>query len=227
MTELDYMRRAEESREKLYRAAFMTLGSEAAAIDAVDEAVYRGYRKFHTLRKQEYLETWLMRILINVCRDELRRRRRELSVAELPETAQAEFDALPLKEAIRRLPEALRQVTISTPVDTGRARWSWFLSVKVPSPELPPEGKYRVPQTTERIKALEQNFTISDTLYLTNNVPYVPDLNEGSSKQAPARFVEKSAEIAQQAVYKWLKQPNTFAEASRDFKNDIKARRGK
>lgn len=123
--------------------------------------------------------------------------------------------------------EALRQVTISTPVDTGRARWSWFLSVKVPSPELPPEGKYRVPQTTERIKALEQNFTVSDTLYLTNNVPYVPDLNEGSSKQAPARFVEKSAEIAQQAVYKWLKKPNTFAEASRDFKNDIKARRGK
>lgn len=123
--------------------------------------------------------------------------------------------------------EALRQVTISTPVDTGRARWSWFLSVKVPSPELPPEGKYRVPQTTERIKALEQNFTVSDTLYLTNNVPYVPDLNEGSSKQAPARFVEKSAEIAQQAVYKWLKQPNTFAEAARDFKSDINLRRGK
>lgn len=123
--------------------------------------------------------------------------------------------------------EALRQVTISTPVDTGRARWSWFLSVKVPSPELPPEGKYRVPQTTERIKALEQNFTVSDTLYLTNNVPYVPDLNEGSSKQAPARFVEKSAEIAQQAVYKWLKQPNTFAEAAIDFKSDINLRRGK
>ena len=123
--------------------------------------------------------------------------------------------------------EALRQVTISTPVDTGRARWSWFLSVKVPSPELPPEGKYRVPQTTERIKALEQNFTVSDTLYLTNNVPYVPDLNEGSSKQAPARFVEKSAEIAQQAVYKWLKQPNTFAEAARDFKSDINLRGGK
>lgn len=112
MTELEYLTRAEKSREKLYRAAFMTLGSEAAAIDAVDEAVYRGYRKFHALRKSEYLETWLMRILINVCRDELRRRRREYSVAELPETAQAEFDALPLKEAIRHLPEALRQVIV-------------------------------------------------------------------------------------------------------------------
>ena len=112
MTELDYLRRAEGSREKLYRAAVMTLGSEVAAIDAVDEAVYRGYRKFHTLRKQEYLETWLMRILINVCRDELRRRRRELSVAELPETAQAEFDALPLKDSIARLPRELRAVVV-------------------------------------------------------------------------------------------------------------------
>ena len=53
-----------------------------------------------------------MRILINVCCDELRRRKRELSVAELPETAQAEFDALPLKEAIRRLSEELRQVIV-------------------------------------------------------------------------------------------------------------------
>ena len=112
MTELEYLRRAEASREKLYRAAILTLGSEAAAIAAVDEAVYRGYRKFHGLRQSEYLETWLMRILINVCRDELRRRKRELAMAELPETAREEFDALPLREAIRRLPEPLRQVVI-------------------------------------------------------------------------------------------------------------------
>ena len=31
VTELEYLRRAEGSREKLYRAAVMTLGSEAAA----------------------------------------------------------------------------------------------------------------------------------------------------------------------------------------------------
>ena len=57
MTELEYLSRAEDSRKKLYRTALITLGSEAAAIDAVDEAVYRGYRKFPTLRKSEYLET--------------------------------------------------------------------------------------------------------------------------------------------------------------------------
>lgn len=112
MTELEYLEQAEEARGKLYRAALLTLGSEAAAVDAVDEAVYKGYLGYRKLREPKYLETWLVRILLNVCRDELRRRKRELTVEELPETAGEEFDALPLKEAIRRLPAQLRDVVI-------------------------------------------------------------------------------------------------------------------
>ena len=112
MTELEYLERAEGVREKLYRAALLTLGSESAAVDAVDEAVYKGYLSYRKLREPQYLETWLVRILINVCRDELRRRKRELAVEELPETAGEAFDALPLKEAIRRLPAQLRDVIV-------------------------------------------------------------------------------------------------------------------
>lgn len=112
MTELEYLERAEGVREKLYRAALLTLGSESAAVDAVDEAVYKGYLGYRKLREPQYLETWLVRILINVCRDELRRRKRELAVEELPETAGEAFDALPLKEAIRRLPAQLRDVIV-------------------------------------------------------------------------------------------------------------------
>ena len=100
--------------------------------------------------------------------------------------------------------EALRQVTISTPVDTGRARWGWFLTINVPSNSTPPAGKYSAPKINERMQSIKDSFTVSDTLYLTNNVPYVPDLNNGTSKQAPARFVERSAEIAQQAVIRFL-----------------------
>ena len=112
MTELEYLERAEGVRGKLYRAALLTLGSQTAAVDAVDEAVYKGYLSYRKLRDPQYLETWLVRILINVCRDELRRRKRELAVEELPETAGEEFDALPLKEAIRRLPAQLRDVIV-------------------------------------------------------------------------------------------------------------------
>lgn len=112
MTELEYLERAEEARGKLYRAALLTLGSESAAVDAVDEAVYKGYLSYQKLREPQYLETWLVRILINVCRNELRRRKRELAVEELPETAQEAYDSLPLKEAVRRLPAQLRDVIV-------------------------------------------------------------------------------------------------------------------
>lgn len=112
MTEQEYIDRAERLKERLYRTAALYLGSPSAAVDAVDEAVYKGFRGYPRLRQPEYFDTWLTRILINVCTTELRRRKRELSMAELPETAQEEFDALPLKEAVRRLPEELRAVIV-------------------------------------------------------------------------------------------------------------------
>ncbi len=112
MTEQEYILRAEALKERLYRTAALYLGSESAAVDAVDEAVYKGFCACKKLRQPEFFDTWLTRILINVCNTELRRRKRELSVDELPETAQEQFDALPLKEALRRLPRDLRDVIV-------------------------------------------------------------------------------------------------------------------
>ena len=112
LTEQEYIQRAEALKGRLYRAAVLTLDSESAAVDAVDEAVYKGFRAYKKLRQPEFFDTWLTRILINVCNTELRRRRREVSMSELPDTAQEQFDALPLKEAIRRLPKELREVII-------------------------------------------------------------------------------------------------------------------
>ena len=112
MTEQEFIQQAEGLKGRLYRTAWLYLGSEACAVDAVDEAVYKGLRACHKLREPEYFTTWLTRILINVCNAELRRHKRELAVEELPETAAEEFDALPLRDAVDRLPEALRAVVI-------------------------------------------------------------------------------------------------------------------
>ena len=112
MTEQEYIRRAEALKQRLYRTAALYLGGESAAVDAVDEAVYKGFCAYQKLRQPEFFDTWLTRILINVCNTELRRRKRELSMDELPETAQEQSDALPLKEALRRLPRDLREVVV-------------------------------------------------------------------------------------------------------------------
>ena len=106
MTEQEFIQQAEGLKGRLYRTAWLYLGSEACAVDAVDEAVYK------RLRQPEYFATWMTRILINACNAELRRRKRELAVAELPETAAEAFDALPLREAVARLPRELRAVVV-------------------------------------------------------------------------------------------------------------------
>ena len=113
MDKTEFAARTEAVRQRLYRTAYLYLGSEADALEAVDEAVYQALRALKKLREPEHFETWLTRILINACHKELRRRKRFSGEETLPETAGPDaYDTLPLKEAIRCLPEDLRAVII-------------------------------------------------------------------------------------------------------------------
>lgn len=112
MNNEEFATRVEAIRGKLYKTAFLYMGNEALALDVVDEAVYKALCSHWRLRKTEYFGTWITRILINECHNELRRKKRLCSLEELPETAAEEFDSLPLKEALRRLPKDLKDVVI-------------------------------------------------------------------------------------------------------------------
>lgn len=115
MDQNEFADRVERLRERLYRTALLYLGSEADALEAVDEAVYQALRALKKLRQTEFFNTWITRILLNECHKELRRRKRFLPHGEeaLPETAGADaYDGLPLKDAVCRLPEPLRAIVI-------------------------------------------------------------------------------------------------------------------
>ena len=112
MNQEEYADRAQALRTRLYRTAYLYLGSEALALDAVDEAIYKGLRGCKKLRQPEYFDTWLTRILLNECSREKKRQSRFHPLAELPEPTAEELDPLPLKEALRRLPVPLREVVI-------------------------------------------------------------------------------------------------------------------
>ena len=113
MEHSEFAERIEAVKARLYRTAVLYLHSEDLALEAVDEAVYRALKARGKLRQPEFFETWVTRILINECHKELRRRRREESLELLPESAGAEeYDSFPLREALRRLPAALREIII-------------------------------------------------------------------------------------------------------------------
>lgn len=99
--------------------------------------------------------------------------------------------------------EFYRQVTISTPVDTGRARYGWNCSIGSPDFSIPAaapnnwigesaggQAFYKIDTERAANTFTSGNVTEFSTIYISNAVPYVEILNEGHSRQAPARFVE-------------------------------------
>ncbi len=112
MNNEEFAKRVESVRTKLYKTALTYLSSESLAMDAVDEAVYKALCGRWKLRQPEFFDTWITRILINECHNELRRQKRYYPLDELGEAAAEDFDSLPLKEALKRLPKDLKDVII-------------------------------------------------------------------------------------------------------------------
>jgi len=112
MDKNEYAERVEQMKPRLYRIAYLYVGSEAMALDAVYEAVYRGLVSVPKLREHAFFETWITRIVINECKKILRRSKREQPLETSPEMAEEDFDSLPLKDAIGKLPQELREIVI-------------------------------------------------------------------------------------------------------------------
>ena len=83
-------------------------------------------------------------------------------------------------------------VTTATPVDTGRARGNWQASIGTPIraaiERLDPSGGQTIAANARTIEGRQPE----QTIYLSNNLPYINRLNDGYSAQAPANFVRQA-----------------------------------
>lgn len=103
-------------------------------------------------------------------------------------------------------------VVLATPVDTGRARANWQVQVNSPvtSTRAPyaagssgSAGAANAQAAIEQGKAAVAAYrggVIDARIHITNNLPYIGRLNEGSSAQAPAAFVQHAVAVGVQAV---------------------------
>lgn len=62
-------------QDRVYRLAWAVLRDERDAEDAMQEVFLRIFERIGTYRGEARFETWLYRVAVNVCRNQLRRRR--------------------------------------------------------------------------------------------------------------------------------------------------------
>jgi RNA polymerase sigma-70 factor, ECF subfamily len=71
----DYVRAARAEVNDAYRLAGYLLGDATEAQDAVQDALVKAWRSWPNLRDPQSFGPWFERIVVNVCRDRMRRHR--------------------------------------------------------------------------------------------------------------------------------------------------------
>lgn len=114
--------------------------------------------------------------------------------------------------------ELLKTLVYQTPVDTSTARSNWQISLDTPLFNFIEAYEYGSFGSTASVSSQAAIFVGNEKLkekkpgqsiFITNNAPYIRDLNSGTSRQAPAGFVESSVLI----VRKKLKSTANFSNA--------------
>lgn len=110
---------AAESEKSVYAVCCHMMGNSEDAMDCAQEAMLRAYRAFPSFRGDAKGSTWLIRIAMNVCLDEIRKRKKVVSLDEMREKtgfdppdrkAAGPQEILEAKERKRLLTEAMKKL---------------------------------------------------------------------------------------------------------------------
>ncbi len=94
--------------QTLYRISCSQLSIEADREDAVQEALRRAWEKRASLKNESFFRTWMVRILLNVCYDIQKERKRMIPTADFPDMAVPAGNRVNLLECLFRLEERER-----------------------------------------------------------------------------------------------------------------------
>jgi len=100
-----------EHKEPLFRTALAFLKNEHDAIEAVQEITYRAYKKIHTVKEPSYIKTWLTRIMMNYCQDQIKKNKRLVMDERVSESLVTnDRSQLEITEALSTLSDAEQQL---------------------------------------------------------------------------------------------------------------------
>ncbi len=109
MTGEAFTKAVTEMVQTLYRVSCSQLSIEADREDAVQETLRRAWEKRASLKNDHHLQTWVIRILINVCHDIQREQKRMVPTEKISEPViHVQTDTIDLRNCLLQLNERER-----------------------------------------------------------------------------------------------------------------------
>ena len=112
MTEFEFEQQVTALTQQMYRVSASLLRSPQDRQDAVQECVWKAWRKLPQLRDESLFKAWIMRIIVNECKRMHRAHWREVAVEEIeieqPDGVDNRLRDEVLHSAVMQLPEKLR-----------------------------------------------------------------------------------------------------------------------
>lgn len=104
----------EKYKQSMYKVARSYLNNKEDIADAIQDSIEACYCGLPYLNKTEYIHTWLIRIVINKCKNTRRKQKREYLIEEFPENADicVEFEQCEFENLMQSLDEKYRTVLL-------------------------------------------------------------------------------------------------------------------
>lgn len=81
-----FCRLMDEQMQSMYKIAISYVKNDEDAADAIQDTILSCYENLKSLKYNRYFKTWMIRILINKCKDILQRKNRMICTDEMPES---------------------------------------------------------------------------------------------------------------------------------------------
>jgi RNA polymerase sigma-70 factor (TIGR02954 family) len=101
------------NKTQLYKIAFSYLKNEIEALEAIQEVTFRAYKAIKKVKQASYFNTWLIRIMINYCIDEQRKRKRVIfAEKEIATTNEDSSTNIVVQDAVYQLKANYQKVIV-------------------------------------------------------------------------------------------------------------------
>ena len=101
------------SYPSLFRLAYTYMRNADDAMDVVQESVCKAISRYDGIRNEQAIRSWLCRIVVNTAMDQLRRRKREITVEQMPESGYEDtYSNLDLQRLLNELNDRERTIVV-------------------------------------------------------------------------------------------------------------------